>query len=78
MTDVLLPKLGMQTVDVDITQVCVAVGDVVALGDALFEVESEKVTVIIEAETAGVVAAILVAVGDIVVPGTLLARLAQP
>ena len=75
MADVLLPKLGMQTVDVDVTRVCVAIGDFVAAGDALFEVQSEKVDVVIEAEEAGVVAEIFVAEGDIVVPGAPLARI---
>jgi pyruvate/2-oxoglutarate dehydrogenase complex dihydrolipoamide acyltransferase (E2) component len=75
MADVLLPKLGMQTVDVDVTRVCVAVGDIVSVGDALFEVQSEKADVVIEAEEAGVVAAVFVAEGDTVVPGAVLAQI---
>ena len=77
MADVMLPKLGMQTVDVDIARVCVEVGDAVQVGDPLFEVESEKATVVIEAEIAGVVADVLVAAGDVVVPGYVLARIEE-
>ena len=75
MIDVVLPKLGMQTVEVDVTEVCVAIGDVVRVGDALFGVESEKVELMIEAEHAGTVSALFAAVGDVITPGFVLAHL---
>ncbi len=75
MVDVVLPKLGQQTVDADVMRVCVNVGDSVKIGDPLFEVESEKATFVVEAEVAGVVADLLVVEGTVVVPGQVLARL---
>jgi pyruvate/2-oxoglutarate dehydrogenase complex dihydrolipoamide acyltransferase (E2) component len=75
MTDVILPKMGMQTADVDIIAVLVTVGDQVAAGDELFELESEKAQTIVEAPVAGVVAEILVSEGDVREPGAVLARI---
>ena len=77
-SDVVLPKLGMQTVEVDVTRVRVRPGDVVAAGDVLFEVESEKVELEIAAESAGTVSDVLVAEGDVVEPGRLRARIGEP
>lgn len=67
--------MGMQTVEVDVVKVCVELGDAVDVGDALFEVESEKLTMAIEAEEAGTVTELLAAEGDIVEPGRVLARI---
>jgi pyruvate/2-oxoglutarate dehydrogenase complex dihydrolipoamide acyltransferase (E2) component len=64
MTDVHIPKMGMSTVEVEITSVLVAVGDTVKVGDELVEVEGDKATFAIEAEVAGTIAEILVAQGD--------------
>jgi pyruvate/2-oxoglutarate dehydrogenase complex dihydrolipoamide acyltransferase (E2) component len=73
--DVVLPKMGMQTVEVDVTEVFVAVGDVVTTGAPLFGVESEKVEMVIEAEGAGTVTEVHASVGDVITPGFVLARL---
>jgi pyruvate/2-oxoglutarate dehydrogenase complex dihydrolipoamide acyltransferase (E2) component len=62
--DVQIPKMGMSTVEVEIVGVQVKVGDVVAPGDGLVEVEGDKATFTIEAEVAGTVAEILAEVGD--------------
>jgi 2-oxoglutarate dehydrogenase E2 component (dihydrolipoamide succinyltransferase) len=67
--------MGMQTVEVDVVKVCVNVGDRINVGDPLFEVESEKVTMAIEAEVAGTVTELFAATGDVVEPGRLLARI---
>ncbi len=64
MTEVRIPKLGMSAVEVDILEVLVEPGQRVAIGDPIAEVESEKVTHVIEAEVAGVVSEVLVAAGD--------------
>lgn len=64
MIDVQVPKMGMSTVEVEIVGVQVKVGDVVAAGDGLVEVEGDKATFTIEAEVAGTVAEILAEVGD--------------
>ncbi len=75
MVDVVLPKLGQQSVDADVMRVHVSVGDVVQVGDPLVDVESEKVNFVVTAEVAGVVTEVLAAEGDVVVPGFVLARL---
>jgi len=75
MTDVILPKMGMQTADVDIVSVLVSVGDHVASGAEMFEIESEKAQTVVEAPASGVVTEILVAEGDIREPGAVLARI---
>lgn len=70
MLNVVVPKMGMSTVEVDITECFVQVGDVVKVGDPLIEVESEKATFTIESEAEGVVAELLVEEGDTVDVGT--------
>lgn len=64
MTDVHIPKMGMSTVEVEVVSVLVSVGQAVAIGDELVEVEGDKATFAIEAEVAGTVAEILVQQGD--------------
>lgn len=58
--DVVIPKMGMSTEEVDLTKWLVAVGDRVEAGTPLCEVESEKTTIAIEAEQAGVVSEIVI------------------
>jgi pyruvate dehydrogenase E2 component (dihydrolipoamide acetyltransferase) len=73
--DVILPKMGMQTADVDIVRVLVRVGERVSIGDPMFEIESEKAQTVVEAPAVGVVVEVLVADGDISEPGAVLARI---
>lgn len=54
----------MSTVEVDITDLFIAVGQTVKVGDSIAEVDTEKVTMTLEADADGTVAEILVAVGD--------------
>lgn len=75
MTDVVIPKLGMSTVEVDVVEVHVAVGDEVEPSTVLIEVESEKATVPIEAGSRGIVRELLVAKGDELNVGDVVARL---
>ncbi|HUZ70270.1 MAG TPA: biotin/lipoyl-containing protein [Candidatus Saccharimonadales bacterium] len=75
MTDVLLPKMGMQTVEADVVRVFVEVGQIVDIGQALLEVESEKLIMEVAADVAGRVAEVLVAPGDVVEPGQALVRI---
>ena len=77
MTDVHVPKMGMSTVEVDIGAILVRVGDVVAPDTTIIEVESEKVTLGIEAGVAGVVAEILVVPGDVRNVGDVIARITE-
>ena len=75
MHDVLVPKVGMGTTEVDIVEWHVAVGARVAVGDELVEVESEKITTALEADVAGIVVELLAAVGDIVEVGSPICRI---
>jgi len=77
MTEVRIPKMGMSTVEVDIGEVLVSVGDVVHPETTIVEVESEKVTFSIEAGVEGIVAEILVAPGDIRNVGDVIARITE-
>jgi pyruvate/2-oxoglutarate dehydrogenase complex dihydrolipoamide acyltransferase (E2) component len=76
MIDVQIPKMGMSTVEVEIADVLVAAGDLVAVGDPLVEVEGDKATFTIEAEVPGTVAEVLVAEGDERVVGDIVLRIA--
>jgi 2-oxoglutarate dehydrogenase E2 component (dihydrolipoamide succinyltransferase) len=51
--EIRIPKLGMETVDCEIKSWLVQVGDRVEAGAGLLEVETEKATVVIEAEVGG-------------------------
>ena len=70
LTKVIIPKMGMSTVEVDLTVWFVKVGDQVAEGDPIAEVESEKSNYTIAAETAGTVREILVGLNATVDVGT--------
>lgn len=65
MIEVRIPKLGMSTVEVDITEVQVHAGDRVEPGQKLIVMESEKVTAHIESEYGGVVTQVLVTKDDV-------------
>ncbi len=63
MTEVRIPKYGMSTVEVDVSAIHVEVGQVVAVGDPLIDVETDKVESTLESECAGVVTSIAVQLG---------------
>ena len=71
-TEVRFPKFGMSTVEVYVSQIFVSVGDHVAIGDPLVEVETGKVTLTMGSEVSGVITEVKVVkdgeyeVGDIV------------
>jgi len=77
-----IPKVGLAMEAVRITQWLKTVGDAVAAGEPLVEVESEKSVIEIEAIVGGVLAEILVQVGDEANVGDAVARIesdeAQP
>lgn len=73
--DVVLPKIGMAMQDGTIVTWHKAVGDLVEAGEALFELETEKVSVSVEASDEGELAEILVPAGETVDVGTVVARL---
>ncbi len=63
MLEVRIPKMGMSTIDVDVTRVFVVQGQVVYPGDPLVEIEGDKVSFVVEAECAGTILAISVEEG---------------
>jgi pyruvate/2-oxoglutarate dehydrogenase complex dihydrolipoamide acyltransferase (E2) component len=65
-----MPKLADSVDEVAIVGVLVEPGAVVADGDPLFEVETDKTTVEVPSPVAGKVAELLVAVDDEVTTGT--------
>jgi pyruvate/2-oxoglutarate dehydrogenase complex dihydrolipoamide acyltransferase (E2) component len=66
MHEIRIPKLGMDTTEAEVKGWLVKVGDRVARGAPLLEVETEKATVVIEAEVAGLVRELLAEVGQVV------------
>ena len=68
--DILVPDVGGD--EVEIIELCVAVGDTIEAEDSIITVESDKASMDIPAPFAGTVKEIKVAVGDKVSEGTLL------
>ncbi len=66
MKNIVIPKMGMATTEVDILEWKVKEGDSIKKGDVIAEIESEKTNVSIESEYNGVVAKILYKNGDTV------------
>ena len=77
MIDIIIPKMGMSTVDVDVVAWHVAEGDRVEVGSPLADIESEKASTTIESHVAGVVAEICVTAGQISEVGSILCRIAE-
>ncbi len=63
-TEVILPKLGMNTESATILSWRKQEGDTVAIGDVLAEVETEKAVIELEAEAAGILRRWLASEGD--------------
>ena len=74
-SEVKMPQLGMNQDSAVIVAWLKAVGDKVALGDALLEVETDKATVEVEALAKGYLAGIQAAEGDDVPVGNLIAMI---
>ena len=78
MSEVAIPDIG-DAEDVEVIEICVAVGDEVGPDDALIVIESDKASMEVPAPFAGAVEEVLVAVGDRVNAGDPIARVAgQP
>ena len=69
LTDFLLPDLGEEIEEADVLQVHVAVGDMVALEQAILEIETEKATLDLPSSVVGTITAIHVGVGDTIRTG---------
>ena len=76
-SDIKMPQLGMNQDSATILAWLKAVGDKVAVGDPLFEVETDKASMEVEASSAGFVAAILAQEGENVPVGATIAVLAD-
>lgn len=68
--NVIIPKMGMSTVEVDLVNWFVKAGDTVHAGDPVAEVESEKASFTIESEVSGRVKEIFVEANATVDVGT--------
>ncbi len=77
MTEICVPKAGMELGDVTIVRVLVAVGEPVSEGQPVVEVEGEKLTFEIEADASGIVSEVLVEAGQTASVGAVLIRLAD-
>lgn len=78
MTRVVMPPLGDTDEEATVARWLKAEGESVTKGELLFEVETEKVTVEIEALGSGIVRRIVVAEGGEAEVGELLALIADP
>jgi pyruvate dehydrogenase E2 component (dihydrolipoamide acetyltransferase) len=76
--DVVIPEVGEMGMDVVFVRWRKDAGDTVAAGDILFELDTEKTVVEVEAWTAGILADLGVRDGDIVTPRQVVARILAP
>ena len=74
-TDIIMPRLGLTMEEGTVVRWHAAEGDPVAQGQVLLDVETDKVTVEVEAPASGVMGPVLIGAGLKVPVGTLLARL---
>ncbi len=75
--DVLMPQLGETVAEGKITQWFKAAGDTVKPGEALFEIETDKTSMEVEATAAGVLAEIRAGQGETVPVGTIVAVISE-
>jgi pyruvate/2-oxoglutarate dehydrogenase complex dihydrolipoamide acyltransferase (E2) component len=75
MYEITVPKMGMDTTEVEILKWMIKVGDNIKKGDPVAEIEFEKATTEIETEVSGTVEEILYKEGDIVNVGSVIARI---
>lgn len=75
--DVTMPQLGMAQDAGKIVSWFKAAGASVAKGEALFEVETDKATMEVEAQTDGFLTGVVAAVGDDVPVGAVIAQISQ-
>src|SRR5487761_1315785 len=73
--DVLMPQLGETVSEGKVAAWFKSVGDAVAAGETLLEIETDKVTMEVQAIASGIISEIKVAAGETVRVGTVLAVL---
>ncbi|MBR0677835.1 dihydrolipoamide succinyltransferase, partial [Roseomonas alkaliterrae] len=76
MTDILVPTLGESVSSATVARWLKKVGEAVAADEPLVELETDKVTVEVNAPAAGVLEAIAAAEGTEVAPGAVLGSIA--
>lgn len=76
--EVVVPQVGEVGMDVTFVGWLKQEGDPVQPGEALFEVDTEKTTLEVEAFAAGTLVDLAVKVGDVVVPRQVIARIIEP
>ncbi len=69
--EIRMPEIGMASQEIELSGWLKNVGDLVKMGDELFEVETDKATVVCEAEAEGTLAEILVPEGKVAEGGLL-------
>jgi pyruvate dehydrogenase E2 component (dihydrolipoyllysine-residue acetyltransferase) len=75
--DILMPQLGETVSEGKVTTWFKSVGDAVAPGDNLFEIETDKVSMEVPATSAGVLAEIRVGPGEVALVGAVVAVIAD-
>jgi pyruvate/2-oxoglutarate dehydrogenase complex dihydrolipoamide acyltransferase (E2) component len=75
MTDVTVPQWGLTMDEAVVDRWLKAVGDRVEAGESLADLETDKVTADLESPASGVLAEILVAEGETVTQGQVIARI---
>lgn len=75
MHELTVPKMGIDTTEVEILKWMVKEGDSIKKGDVVAEIEFEKATTQIESEVSGVVEELLYKEGDTVDVGDVIARI---
>ena len=71
MHEIFIPKLGLDTLECEIQEWMVNIGDRVEKGKPLLEVESEKAVIAIDAEVSGVLSEIYAQAGETVAVGSI-------
>jgi pyruvate dehydrogenase E2 component (dihydrolipoamide acetyltransferase) len=77
-SDVVVPEVGELGMDVTFVRWLKAAGEAVAVGDPLFEVDTDKSVMVVEAYAAGTLVDLLASEGDIVTPRQVIGRILAP
>ena len=76
-TDFLLPDLGEDIDEADVTKVYVSEGDPVSLEQAIIEIETEKATLDVPSSVEGTVTSVQVSLGDTIHPGQVILTVSE-
>ena len=73
--DIIIPKVGMGITEVEISKWEVKIGDIIDNGDPIVEINTEKVSTVLDSDFSGEVMEILFKPGDMVEVGTVVCRI---